>query len=615
MKSVLTVFLCLAASSLMTLSAQTTPSPNVIVGDLNGVSNYSVDTSLGIDAFSVGTTSCNIGDAPLSWVSGNNLHPVIAQHAYRMKDGRFEQIGQSWLKHGFFALSQTLCGTCPNPSNGTYLAEGCSDPYSSGLNGSQGGLGPKFEVNAFTGVFSYPFTDQGMTGSSIYKRLQVKTTDLDPALNAGALYFVEGQYVTQDDAQAGNGTDNVSWREVSVSGSNDYNMSFISGKDTQRQQPAIMAWAVNDPLVVVRPADVPGEGRFWVGMRTAPMAGGGYSFDFAVQNINSDRSAMGFEVDFPAGATITNLSFHDVDYHSGEPFDGTDWTGTVDNANNKVRWDGVTFATNPNGNAIRWGNLFSFHFESDTPISATLMARIILFKPGTPADVTVPLEPIGSVTKVAGEDQGANVGEDFRQDLQVLVIDGFGNPVVGEAVVFTTVSGNALLPGTAAALTDSNGIATHALRAATSPSTSTIEAVRFSTGATTTFTVHTRRFRTFWTPANGTILFYAETERPGMYLTLAYDAPQAALPTPWGNIYTSILSPGFDFGAVSGTGTIGIYDPALVTNSVGDCIVSYGGNQNLAGAGFTAVFQMYGYYTDSLGVGQYYISEPNYVFF
>ena len=100
-----------------------------------------------------------------------------------------------------------------------------------------------------------------------------------------------------------------------------------------------------------------------------------------------------------------------------------------------------------------------------------------------------------------------------------------------------------------------------------------------------------------------------------MYLTLAYDAPQAALPTPWGNIYTSILSPGFDFGAVSGTGMIGIYDPALVTNAVGDCIVSYGGYQNLAGAGFTAVFQMYGYYTDSLGVGQYYISEPNYVFF
>ena len=38
------------------------------------------------------------------------------------------------------------------------------------------------------------------TGNSIFKRLQVLNTDLDPALNPGAQYFVEGQYVTKDDA-------------------------------------------------------------------------------------------------------------------------------------------------------------------------------------------------------------------------------------------------------------------------------------------------------------------------------------------------------------------------------------------------------------------------------
>jgi hypothetical protein len=42
-------------------------------------------------------------------------HPVIPQNLYRMSAGanndeRFEQIGQSWLKHAFTALTQDACG-------------------------------------------------------------------------------------------------------------------------------------------------------------------------------------------------------------------------------------------------------------------------------------------------------------------------------------------------------------------------------------------------------------------------------------------------------------------------------------------------------------------------
>ena len=178
-------------------------SPDVIVGDLVGVTNYGRATpDVGITAYAVGTTSCNLGSCWLNWISGNAEHPVIGQNMYRLKDGRFEQIGQAWLKHGFTALQQTVCATCVAAPNGTHLGVNCSDPYSSGLNGTQSSLGPKEPVNPNTGVFQYPEPKKSQTGDAIFKRLQVHNTDLDPALNGGAAYFVEGQYVTHDDASA-----------------------------------------------------------------------------------------------------------------------------------------------------------------------------------------------------------------------------------------------------------------------------------------------------------------------------------------------------------------------------------------------------------------------------
>ena len=46
-------------------------------------------------------------------------------------DDRFEQIGQSWLKHAFTALNNNICGFgCNVVWTGTHLGAGCSDPYS-----------------------------------------------------------------------------------------------------------------------------------------------------------------------------------------------------------------------------------------------------------------------------------------------------------------------------------------------------------------------------------------------------------------------------------------------------------------------------------------------------
>ena len=64
-----------------------------------------------VRGFAFGTTSCNLGDAEAEWYGGTNRVPVIAQTAYRLKDGIFEQIGTAWLKHSFCAVSEPGCGT------------------------------------------------------------------------------------------------------------------------------------------------------------------------------------------------------------------------------------------------------------------------------------------------------------------------------------------------------------------------------------------------------------------------------------------------------------------------------------------------------------------------
>jgi hypothetical protein len=177
--------------------------PDVIVGGLTGPSNCTA--AGGLDAISLGTTSCNLGDVWLNWISSTNQHPVIGGNLYRYKvvngAGRFEQIGMSWLKHGFFALSENLC--CPNCSStdGSHLGVGCSDPYTSSRNGSQSGLGPRWQVNANTGAFTYPPANPSWSGT-MARRLQFQLSDVEST--AGVRYFGEARYVTPDDAAAGN---------------------------------------------------------------------------------------------------------------------------------------------------------------------------------------------------------------------------------------------------------------------------------------------------------------------------------------------------------------------------------------------------------------------------
>src|SRR5690606_11062808 len=124
-------------------------------------------------------------------------HPFIVLNMYKLKDGRFTQIGQSWVKHGFFALSNTQCGGSCSSTNGSRLGIGCTDTYTSPLNASQSGRGPRYEINRWNGQWNCQgsqFQNDTTSDNVITRRLQVEDADLDPALNAGAQYFIEGYY-------------------------------------------------------------------------------------------------------------------------------------------------------------------------------------------------------------------------------------------------------------------------------------------------------------------------------------------------------------------------------------------------------------------------------------
>src|SRR5262249_48588613 len=92
------------------------PGPDVIVGDIEDVDQQGNNaTQVGL---AIGTDSCNNGDQPVDWFAlPQTDHPVVPQNLYRMSGGadnteRFEQIGQSWMKHTFLAFEEDVCGTC-----------------------------------------------------------------------------------------------------------------------------------------------------------------------------------------------------------------------------------------------------------------------------------------------------------------------------------------------------------------------------------------------------------------------------------------------------------------------------------------------------------------------
>lgn len=392
--------------------------PDVVYSDCTSVNQWG--ELGGIRGYSLGTSTCNMGDENLLWGSTHNGTPVVGFNAYRLHDGRLMQIGMSWAKSGTGAAAGSGCGIPCNGQGGSVLGVGCRDVYSAGFNGLQGILKARSVVNPFTGVMA---PAPGGSGNVIDRRLQVQTADLAPASFPGALYFVEGVYVGIDDAPAGNFYNNASYKRVSIDAG--FNLGVVGPMEIGT--PAIIAWrdhgngvGTPDLDVTVTPVDVPGEGRFYVASKVTSNGDGTWHYEYAIFNLASNRAGGSLRVLLPEGVTASNVGFHDVDYHSGEVFDNTDW---VISAGSSLRWSSPqSFLENPNSNALRWGTMYNFWYDANagpTPGGASMG----LFVPGTPTAVSVPVPVPGAPCPWDCGDGNGLVG---ITDL-LLLIEGWGN--------------------------------------------------------------------------------------------------------------------------------------------------------------------------------------------
>src|SRR6478609_3010848 len=393
------------------------PGPDVIVGDLESVVQAGSDsTSVGLG---VGTVSCNNGDQPINWHPlPNTDHPIIPQNLYRMSGGadnaeRFEQIGQSWMKHAFFALEEFICGTCntsPPCVTGDQLCPGCADTYVASLNYNQNAIGSRAWANPFTG--SFPSTANNHSGHShtgTSHRVTVAMSDLIPAQNQGAAYFAEAQYISPTEytwCQAHPGQcnmyNNASYRPFSVSGG-PTSFSFSPTGPTVRMQPAIIAWMGTGATVNQVEPDPGNDGIWFMGYKVTNPSAGVWHYEYALYNMNLDRSIQSFSVPV-GGASISSIGFHAPPQEPGWPNDGTfnnqGYSSTpwaVDQSVGSITWSTETFATNQNANAIRFGTLYSFRFDANQP-PQSVNAAVGFFKTGSPMMVAIQAPAGGTPT-------------------------------------------------------------------------------------------------------------------------------------------------------------------------------------------------------------------------
>src|SRR5213076_2394850 len=150
---------------------------------------------------------------------------------------------------------------------------------------------------------------------------------------------------------------------------------------------------------------------------------------------------------FPNDGTLGNAGFSNVSWTSNQTSDA-------------VSWNTETFAQNQNANAIRFGTLYNFRFDSNRPPQA-VNATIGYFKIGSPTTVAIQgptpdtANPLQLMSAVSRKTHG--VTGDFNIDLPLTGGPGvecrssggnhtfvvtFSNPVVSGNASVTSGSGN-----------------------------------------------------------------------------------------------------------------------------------------------------------------------------
>jgi hypothetical protein len=339
----------------------------------------------GRSGFAVATSVCNDGTAPIPWDAPmGETHPMIAMAMYRLDAaGRLEMIGTSWMKHGFNALSQDLCSFGCSSSRHDTLDVGCSDTYSVINNGTRLYLGPREEVDPYTGAWeacgswfdASPADCQrsyfGDAADAVEHRLEVEDSDLAVS---GATFYCEAAYVVAGDENIGN---HIGWRQIAPTWVGSAWLTPTVGPgNAPNFGPRVSTWG--DLRYTTRVAQ--DDGEVLLAVRVTDLGGGSWHYEYALFNWRSGRGVRSFGV--PVGqANLTNIGFHDVDQDPGN-----DWT--VSQAGGRIEWSTSTWASDPSANALRHHTLYNFRFDADRP-PVDALALSDIFAPGIAASFSM----------------------------------------------------------------------------------------------------------------------------------------------------------------------------------------------------------------------------------
>jgi len=353
--STLTVASLSTSIASMTL-ATTSDAPHIITHSMPAATGFA--PSAGERAFSVSGVWCNVGGATAVWNPSTPNHPVTATNLYRVEGGVLEHLGASWAHHHICALERAQCMTCTPSGTGctSQLGVGCSTTSSASFLGQQASLAPRSQVNAATGVPTFPFSAPAASGS-LARRCRVPVSEFDPAQHAGAAFAFETVTLHPSNGVA---NDLCVTRPITAASLNGNPIFSGPGLDGTT---AVEWWKSLQPDVDLVTVDTPDDGRVLVAATVLPLGDGLWRYVYAIENLDSHEAIRGIAVPLD-GATSTFVTQRFPLAHSGEVTSNDPWTVSVDTS---VRWSGQSVARNPNANAVRWGTTYTVTFIADRP--------------------------------------------------------------------------------------------------------------------------------------------------------------------------------------------------------------------------------------------------------
>ncbi len=332
---------------------------DILVGEISTFTQFGREGSeVGCGLLSV---TCNAGAEPLDWFGNPDpRHPFITSATYRLEGDRLMQIGMSFAKHGFSAAQADGCslGCTPFP-NGTRLGSGCSDTYGAGTNANQSNLGPRSEVDPWTGDFD--FATSALGGGpfdGVERRLRMQDDDLDVSQHPGAEWICEVYVLAHDDSEH---TNSIAWQPFVPNGTPGGTWSFDTSATTTVGA-AIAAWPGATIAEVMDPAL--DDGRVYLAAKVIDLGNGTWRYEYAIQNLDLAGGIGTLSVPATASVTITDIGFHAANQF--EPgFDDQPWS--TERTADSVLWSTDPEAAATPQNPLRWGALYNFWFTADFP--------------------------------------------------------------------------------------------------------------------------------------------------------------------------------------------------------------------------------------------------------